>query len=160
MSNERDPANSDEQPKPTKGPGEVEPLLRPARRSRLLARLRNYLVAGIVVTAPIGITMWVLWAFVNFIDEKVLPLLPPEYNPERYLPFSIFLGRLYNRIGERILERMPVVRHIYGALKQVFESILAQKRGAFREVVLVEYPRPGSWVIGFVTSTSTGEIQN
>jgi len=181
MSEERAPANPDEQPKPADGPGEGEPLVRPARRSRLLARLRNYLVTGIVITAPIGITIWVLWAFVNFVDEKVLPLVPPEYNPERYLPFSIpgigliillavltligwtfsgFLGRLYNRIGERIFERMPVVRHIYGALKQVFESILAQKSGAFRQVVLVEYPRQGMWVIGFVTSTSTGEIQN
>jgi uncharacterized membrane protein len=55
---------------------------------------------------------------------------------------------------------MPIVRHIYGALKQVFESVLAQKKGAFRQVVLVEYPRRGAWVIGFVTSTSTGEIQN
>lgn len=167
------------EPPPTLANGER--LILPAKRPGVVTRLRNYLVAGIVVTAPIGITLWLLWAFVNFVDKKVLPLVPPEYNPETYLPFSIpgiglvivlvvltfigwtfsgFLGRLYVRLGERILERVPVVRHIYGALKQVFEAVLAQKSGAFREVVLVEYPHTGVWIIGFVTSTSMGEIQN
>lgn len=180
MSDEK-PQGSAETPESAPPPFGSEPLIRPPKRPGFLTRLRLYLMTGIVVTAPIGITIWLLWAFVTFVDEKVMPLVPPKYNPETYLPFSIpgiglvlvlvmltfigwafsgFLGRLYVRIGERILERVPVVRHIYGALKQVFEAVLAQKSGAFREVVLVEYPRHGIWVIGFVTSTSKGEVQN
>ena len=157
------------------------PLIRPPKKTGLMGRLRTYLLAGIVVTAPIGITIWVLWAFVNFVDEKVMPLVPDSYIPETYLPFSIpgiglilllitltlvgmtfsgFVGRLYIRVGERIVDRMPVVRHLYGALKQILEAELSQQSGAFREVVLVEYPRRGCWVIGFVTMTSAGEVQN
>ncbi len=170
------PPKSDDPP-----PQPHEPLIRPARRGGLLGRLRTYLLAGIIVTAPIGITMWILWAFVNFVDEKVMPLVPEKYNPETYLPFSVpgiglivllvtliligmmfsgFLGRVYIRIGERIVDRVPVVRHLYGALKQILEAVLAQQSGAFREVVLIEYPRRGIWVIGFVTKTSEGEIQH
>ena len=170
-----DKAGKGSEPKLPRGP-----LMRPAKRG-LLARLRNYLITGILVTAPIGITIWLIWAFVNFVDGTVMPLVPEKYNPETYLPFSVpglgvilvlavliligmvfrsFLGRFVVRLGERLLDRMPVVRHVYGALKQVFEAVLAQESGAFREVVLVEYPRRGIWVIGFVTSTSQGEIQN
>ncbi len=172
-----DPSPSSE----SEGSRAHEPLIRPPKKSGLLARLRTYLLAGIVVTAPIGITCWILWAFVNFVDEKVMPLVPDKYNPETYLPFSVpgiglilllvtltligmtfsgFVGRLYIRIGERIVDRMPVVRHLYGALKQILEAVLSQQSGAFREVVLVEYPRRGCWVIGFVTMTSVGEVQN
>jgi uncharacterized membrane protein len=169
---------------PTPGPEgspAPEPLIRPAKKPSLMGRLRNYLLAGILVTAPIGITFWILWAFVSFVDEKVMPLVPAKYDPETYLPFSVpgiglilllvtltligmmfsgFFGRLYVRIGERIVDRMPVVRHIYGALKQILEAVISQQSGAFREVVLIEYPRRGCWVIGFVTKTSEGEVQN
>jgi uncharacterized membrane protein len=168
-------------PPESEGTPAHEPLIRPSKKSGLMGRLRTYLLAGVIVTAPIGITIWILWAFVNFVDEKVMPLVPDKYNPETYLPFSVpgiglilllatltligmtfsgFVGRLYVRIGERIVERMPVVRHLYGALKQILEAVLSQQSGAFREVVLVEYPRRGCWVIGFVTTTSVGEVQN
>lgn len=162
---------------------EVEPPLtgfKPPKRG-LFARLRNYLITGILVSAPISITVWLIWGFIAFVDHSVLPLVPAKYNPENYLPFSVpglgvvimlialtvigmlfsgFVGRFYLRLGERLLDRMPVVRHIYGALKQVFEAVLSQSGRAFREVVLVEYPRRGMWVIGFVTSTTKGEVQN
>lgn len=168
-------------PPESEGAPAHEPLILPPKKPGLMGRLRTYLLAGVVVTAPIGITIWILWAFVNFVDEKVMPLVPVKYNPETYLPFSVpgiglilllvtltligmtfsgFIGRLYLRIGERIVERMPVVRHLYGALKQILEAVLSQQSGAFREVVLVEYPRRGCWVIGFVTMTSEGEVQN
>ncbi|MCZ6721612.1 MAG: DUF502 domain-containing protein [Proteobacteria bacterium] len=176
MSDKSDPP-SDKKPE---GQWPRGPLIQPAKKT-LLRRLRNYLVTGIIVTAPIGITLWLIWAFVSFVDQKILPLLPEKYRPEEILQFSVpgigvlivlvflilagmftsgFVGRFYLRIGERLLDRMPVVRHVYGALKQVFEAVLSQKERAFREVVLVEYPRRGIWVLGFVTSTSKGEIQN
>ena len=104
-----------------------------------------------------------------------------KYNPETYLPFSLpglgllilfialtligaltagLIGRWVVRTGERILNRMPVVRSVYSAIKQIFETILAQQSNAFREAVLIEYPRRGIWAIGFITGTTKGEVQN
>ena len=145
------------------------------------ARMRNYFLTGIIVTAPISITLYVSWQFISFIDRQVTPLIPPNYNPETYLPFGLpglglvvmvvalmiigalaagFIGRWFMRASENLLERMPVVRTIYSALKQVFETVFAEKSKAFREVVLIEYPRRGIWVIGFATGTTKGEVQN
>jgi uncharacterized membrane protein len=71
-----------------------------------------------------------------------------------------FFGRLAMRTGERILGRMPVIRGVYGALKQIFETVLAHKSTSFREAVLVEYPRRGIWAIAFVSGRTEGEVQN
>ncbi len=145
-----------------------------------LGRLRNYFLAGILVTAPIAITLFLTWSFLEYIDGKVARLLPARYNPDTYLPFSVpgigllvaivffilvgwftrnFLGRLVIRASEYVVDRMPVVRSIYGALKQFFETMMAGKSQAFREVVMFQYPRPGIWVIGFVSGTTEGEVQ-
>lgn len=142
-------------------------------------RLRAYFIAGVLITAPIGITIYLAWKFITFVDDSVRALIPPAYNPENYLRFTIpgiglvvvlvgltligattanVLGRFFLGLSERILNRMPVVRGIYGAVKQVFETVLAQQSGAFREVVLVEFPRPGAWTIGFITGTTRGEV--
>ncbi len=150
------------------------------RTPGLLARLRNYLFAGIIVTAPIAITIFLVVQVVNFFDTRVDRLLPQQYNPETYLPFSLpglgfltmivvlifigwfaagLVGRSIMRSGERLLDRMPVIRSVYGTLKQIFETVLAQSSRSFREVVLVEYPRRGIWALGFVTGGTTGEVQ-
>ena len=121
------------------------------------------------------------WAFINLVDETVTPLIPAQYNPETYLPFSIpglgllvllisvtligamtagLLGRYLVRTGEGLLNRMPVIRSVYNATKQIFETVLAQQSQAFREAVLVEYPRRGIWAIGFITGTTKEEVQN
>jgi uncharacterized membrane protein len=147
----------------------------------LLARLRAYFLTGVIVTAPISITIFLVWQFVTFVDSQVGGLIPARYNPETYLPFSLpglgllvmlaFLtlvgmltaglaGRTLVRMGERLLSRMPVVRSVYGTLKQIFETVFAQSSRSFREVVLLEYPRRGIWAIGFVTGTTRGEIQD
>ncbi len=152
-----------------------------ASRSRLLARLRNHFLASIIVTAPIAITIWLSWQFIIFVDDTVKPHIPDVYNPETYLPFSLpglglvvvvlaltaigalaagLTGRAFVRMGERILARMPVVRSVYSALKQVFETVFAEKSEAFRQVVLIEYPRKGSWALGFATGTTKGEVQH
>lgn len=152
-----------------------------APRMTMLGRLRAYFFAGILVTAPAAITFYVAWLFIGFIDKQVTSLLPGRYNPNEILPFSIpglgliilivflvmvgafaagFLGRFAVRTGENLLARMPVIRSVYGAVKQIFETVLATKSTAFRQVVLVEYPRRGIWAIGFVSGITEGEVQN
>ncbi|MDA1090866.1 MAG: DUF502 domain-containing protein [Proteobacteria bacterium] len=144
-------------------------------------RMRAYFFAGILVTAPISITLYLAWLFIGFVDSKVTPLLPVKYNPETYLPFAVpgvgllililalmiigaltagFMGRLWMRLSERVLARMPVIRNVYSAFKQIFETVFADKSSAFREAVLVEYPRRGMWAIAFITGRTEGEVQN
>ena len=144
-------------------------------------RMRAYFFAGILVIAPISITLYLAWLFIGFVDNRVTPLLPANYNPETYLPFALpglglvilvivltltgaltagFMGRMWLRISERFLARMPVIRNIYSAVKQIFETVLADHSKAFREAVLVEYPRRGIWAIAFITGRTEGEVQN
>lgn len=154
-------------------------LVEPAKKPGALARLRTYFLTGIVITAPIGITIYLTYVFIDFVDANVTPLIPARYNPETYLPFGVpglglfvavfvliligfltanFLGRSFLHFGERIVSRMPVVRSVYTALKQIMETVLAQSSSSFREVVLIEYPRKGLWAIAFVTSEAKGEV--
>lgn len=147
----------------------------------LMARLRAYFFAGVLIVAPISITFYIAWLVISFVDTRVDRLIPPAYNPERYLPFSIpglgflilivsliligwttagLIGRLFTRLSEGVVERMPVIRSIYGATKQVFETLFAQQRTSFKEVVLLQFPREGMWRIGFVTGTIPGATQN
>ena len=147
----------------------------------LMARLRGYLFAGILVTAPISITVYLTYVFLTFVDSKVVHLLPKDWYDALYgattfpglgLVISIagfiiigwfttnFLGRLIIRISEYIVDRMPVIRTLYSAIKQIFETIMASQSSAFREVVMLEYPRKGVWSIGFVTGISEGEVQS
>jgi len=147
----------------------------------LFARLRAYFFAGILVTAPIGITLYLTWLIIDFVDGQVTPLIPARYNPETYLPFGVpglglvvavialtligaltagLLGRWLVRLSDRLMQRMPVVRNIHSALKQILETVLAQQSKAFRQVVLVEYPRRGMWAMGFLTGETVGEVQN
>lgn len=153
---------------------------RPIGRVSLGARLRNYFLAGILATAPISITLYIAWRFITWVDEGVFALLPPEYNPETYLPFSIpgvgliialvavtligaitagLLGRLIRQMMEAVLNRLPIVRTIYNLIKQVTETALANRAQAFRECALVEYPRKGSWTVGFITGTTYSEFE-
>lgn len=157
----------------------ITKLVEPAPKVGLLARLRNYFLTGIVITAPIGITIYLTYVFVDFVDANITPFIPARYNPETYLPFSVpglgllvavillifigfltanFLGRSLLHFGERIVARMPVVRTVYSALKQIIETVLKQSSTSFREVVLIEYPRKGLWAIAFVTSEAEGEV--
>jgi len=171
---------TDKNSTPETGSRERPVLIKPARKRGLLARLRTYFLTGIVVSAPVGITIWLIWLFVAFVDHTVVPLIPDAYNPSDALGVSVpgigvivvllvvtitgflvtnFFGRFMVRMGENMVARVPVVRTIYGVLKQIFDAVLAQSEGAFREVVLIEYPRKGIWVLGFVTSNTQGEVQ-
>jgi uncharacterized membrane protein len=149
-------------------------------RLGLWARLRGYFFAGMLVTAPIAITVYIALLLISFVDERVFALIPPVYNPETYLPFSVpgigvvlmliiltligavaagYLGKLLLRLSDRLLNRMPVVRSIYGVAKQVVETVVSNKSVAFREVVLIEYPRSGIWTIGFLTGRTINQIR-
>lgn len=147
-----------------------------------LGRLRGYFLAGILITAPISITIYLTWAFLNMIDSRVRKIIPFEkLLPPEHLSYAVpgigiviaiaffilvgffarnFLGRLAIRISEYIVHKMPVIRTVYAAIKQIFETIMASKSQAFREVVMLEYPRKGVWAIGFVTGRTEGEVQD
>ncbi len=153
----------------------------PHHRRSFWLRCRNYFITGIIVVAPIALTIYLVSLVVNLIDEKIVPLIPLRYNPETYLPFAIpgigvlifvivltiigwlttgLVGRTIVRVGENLLDRMPVVRSIYSALKQIFETVFTQNSRAFRDVVLIPYPRQGCWALGFATGTTKGEVQD
>lgn len=143
----------------------------------LMARLRAYFFAGVLITAPISITFYLAWMFISFVDEKVTPLIPDAYNPQRWgvpgvglliivVALTVigaltagWVGRTLLKLSERVLSQMPVIRSIYSATKQIFETVLAQKSNAFREVVLIEYPRRGIWTLAFLSGTTSGEVQ-
>ena len=150
-------------------------------RLTTFARLRAYFLTGLVITAPIAITLWVVWWFVCWVDGLVKPLLPSASNPDNYLPMAIpgfgliiaifglvligalaanFFGRAVIRVWDRVLNRMPVVRNIYKALKQIFETAVTPGGFSFHKVGLIEFPRPGLWSIVFVARnlSSDGEI--
>ncbi len=158
----------------------AEPVRQPFQLG-LVARLRAYFLAGVLVTAPVAITFYIVWLIVTFVDARVGRLIPARYHPEAYLPFGIpglglviavvvliligavtagYVGRIVLRINDALLARMPVVRSIYGATKQIFETVLAHKSTAFRQVCLIEYPRRGIWSIGFITGKTVGEVQD
>jgi uncharacterized membrane protein len=159
-------------------PGLLMALDRPGPGG-LTHRLRNYLLAGIVVSAPITITLFIVWQVLTYIDLTVTPFIPTAYNPTTYLPFGLpglglvvmlglliligwaaagIVGASIMRTSEQLLDRTPIVRGIYSTLKQLFETALSQSSRTFREVVLIEYPRPGIWSVGFVTGEPSADI--
>jgi uncharacterized membrane protein len=150
-------------------------------RLRLRDRLRTSFLAGVLVTGPVALTIYLAWIFVHGVDSLVGALVPDRYNPAHYLPVYIpglglvvaiialtligalttnVLGRFFVRIGERILHRMPFIRGLYSATKQIFETVLAKQSTTFREVVLVEYPRRDLWTVAFVTTRPEGEVKD
>lgn len=152
---------------PTNAPAPPKP------KGRLLTALRNWFFAGLVVAAPLGITLWLVWSFVVFVDGAINPLLPAAWDPENWLGFPLpglgiiivvvgltllgaivanLFGRTMVRVGELVLARVPLVRSIYSVIKQVVETLASNDSSSFKEAVLVEYPGKGLWVIGFVTS--------
>lgn len=146
----------------------------------MLRWLRNRFLTGLVVAAPIGITVWLIYTFVAFVDRVIKPLIPDRYNPETYLPIGIpgmgvliavlgltllgalaanFFGRTLIDIGERIVNGVPLIRNIYSALKQIIETVFQGQQNSFKEVVLVEYPMEGSYAVAFVASEGRGVIK-
>ena len=151
----------------------------PKRRRSLFAALRASFLTGLVVIAPIGLTIWLIWTIVGWIDGWVLPLIPAPYRPEEYIGtnlrglgviiFLVFtvivgwlakglIGRSLIRWAESIVDRLPLVRSVYGGVKQIAETIFAQTSSNFDRACLIQYPRPGVWAIAFISTSAKGEI--
>lgn len=159
------------------------------RRPGIVSRLRASFLTGLVVIAPVGLTIWLIWSVVGWIDGFVLPLVPEAYHPDRMLQdflgydpdvqinvrglgvviFLIFtvivgwmakglIGRSLIRFAESLVERTPVVRTIYSGIKQISETIFAQSERSFEKACLIEYPRRGIWALGFISTTTKGEV--
>lgn len=145
----------------------------------LAQRLRNDFLTGLVVVLPMFLTGYLLWATIGFVDAKVIPLIPRAYNPENvfgrhifglgvlvFLVFTTLVGALAKGyagrqillLGESLVDRTPIVRPIYNALKQIVEAIFGTSGPSFQQVCLVEYPRSGLWSIGFIANDTRGEI--
>lgn len=154
------------------------------RRGRFSA-LRGNFLTGLIVIAPIGLTIWLIWSVIGVIDSWVLPFIPNAYNPALFIAryfnvnidirglgvvffliFTVFvgwlakglIGRSLLRWSEHVVQSLPVVRSIYGGLKQITETVLAQGASSFDKACLVEYPRRGIWAIAFVSTEAKGEI--
>jgi uncharacterized membrane protein len=157
------------------------------RRARF-GGLRTSFLTGLVVIAPIGLTVWLVWSVIGWVDGFVLPFVPSAYHPDNilntlfgidtvinirgfgvvfFLVFTIVVGWTAKGLigksmlgwGESLVDRMPVVRSIYNGLKQIAETVFAQSETSFDTACLVAYPRPGIWAIAFISTSAKGEIQ-
>jgi uncharacterized membrane protein len=169
------------------GPEEAQSGLRlavevePAHHVGLGTRLRNYFLTGLVVVGPITITLYIAWYVINSFDVWVKPYIPKIYNPDNYLPFALpgagllfvtimlvmigalaanLIGRWLISAGEMMLDRMPIVRSVYKALKQIFESVVPTTgtENPFQKVALMEFPSAGIYSLVFVTGAAAAEI--
>ena len=151
-------------------------MVKKQKKRSILAKIRNYFIAGVVVLIPIGITIY-LTLFLVSITSKILP---KEINPNHYLPYNIpgveilmsvilitligflslsFIGKRLLDVFNNILKKIPILRTIYSAIVQMTETF-TKSDNKKKNVVLVEYPRKGSWAVGFATRENTGEISN
>jgi uncharacterized membrane protein len=145
-----------------------------------MAPLRKWFFAGLLVVLPVAITVWVLQWIVGTLDQTLL-ILPVAWHPDRLFGIHIpglgvvlalgillvvgaitsnFIGRRLLAWSDRLMNRIPVVRSIYSGVKQVSDTLFSESGNAFRTAVLVQWPRPGVWTIGFVTGSPGGDVAN
>ena len=144
----------------------------------MVTTLRRYLIAGLLVWIPLGITIWVLKLLVDLMDQTLL-LMPAGYQTEALLGFHVpglgiiltiaillvtgalaanFVGRKLLRLGDVALGRIPIVRSIYGGVKQISDTLFSPEGKAFRRAVLVRYPHAGTWTVALMTGTPRHEV--
>lgn len=145
------------------------------KKKSLTLKLRNYFFTGVIVLVPIGFTLYLSKFLINFSTK----LVPAGLNPNTYLPYSIpgieiiltiifitivgglslsFIGKKFLQLVDDLFKRIPILRTIYSAIGQMTDSFREQE-GNKKSVVLVEYPRKGSWAVGFATKENNGEIK-
>jgi len=163
----------------------TEPL--PSRRRGILGRLRASFLTGLVVVLPVGLTAYFAWTLVGWIDGWILPLIPAHLQPEAFveryfgpdanfpvrgvgvLVFLVFtvmigwlakglFGRSVIKMGEEMVDRMPIIRSVYGGIKQVAETFFNKTEKSFDQVCLLEFPRSGTWALGFISTKPKGEV--
>ncbi|MFZ4529715.1 MULTISPECIES: DUF502 domain-containing protein [Undibacterium] len=142
--------------------------------------MRKYFLTGLLILVPLAITLWVLHAIISTMDQSLL-LLPPQWRPKELFGFQMlgfgavltvliifltgllaqnFIGNYVVRVWEGLLKRIPIVNSIYSSVKQVSDTLFSSSGNAFRKAVLIEYPRQGSWSIGFLTGVPGGDVVN
>ena len=143
-------------------------------------KLKHYFVTGLLVVVPVALTLLVIRWLVGLMDHMLMTMLPEVLRPEELYGLHIpgiglvvtllvilligvlaanIFGRSLVTFSERLVDRIPVVKGVYMLFKQVSDTVLKRDRGAFRKVVLIEYPRKGIWAVAFVTGVSEGEVQ-
>ena len=151
----------------------------PKKRRGLFASFRASFLTGLVVIAPIGLTLWLIWTVAGWVDGWVLPFVPAWLRPDQYVGLNIrgigvfvflvftvivgwmakgLIGRSMISWAEGLVQGLPVVRSIYNGLKQIAETVFAQSETSFDKACLVEYPRKGIWAIAFISTSAKGEI--
>ena len=162
-----------------KTPDEMIPDMGKPKPIGLFAWLRGRFFAGMVIAAPLAATFFILQFLITFIDNRVGPLLPPILKPETYTNYAIpgfgvlvlvialtilgavtanLIGRSLLSFTDRVFSRIPIVRNVYAAIKQLTEVLANNQQASFDRCVMIEYPKTGSWCIGFVSSHAKGEI--
>ncbi|PKA39624.1 DUF502 domain-containing protein [Rhizobium sullae] len=148
-------------------------------RLPIATRMRNNFLAGLIICAPIAITLWLTWSVVRWADSWVKPYIPARYDPDSYLNFAVpgsglviamifitiigflgknLIGQTIVQFGESVVRRVPLVRSIYKSVKQIFETVLKEQSNSFKKVGLIEYPSPGLWALVFIATDAKGEI--
>ena len=145
----------------------------------VISKLKTYLFTGILVTTPVTITFYMAYELLTWMDKWTKSLIPPQMSSTGilyYIPgFGIavlisaliiigmfttgFIGKFFVRLGDYIVSKMPLVSSVYSLLKQLFETVLSPKSQSFKEAVLIEYPRKGIWIIGFLATEAKGELK-
>ncbi len=148
-------------------------------KQTFIQRTRANFFTGLILVLPVGITFYLVWATVTFIDDIIVPWLPKQLTPNGVFAQNVpgfgvlfflivltiigalakgFLGRQIIRLGESLVSKTPIIRTIYKAIKQIAETVLNQNNQSFQKACLIEYPRPGIWAIAFVSVNATGEV--
>ncbi len=146
----------------------------------MFAKIKNYLLTGVLVSAPVFITFWIVYSLVKFFDQLITPLIPFYINPNYYLPrdvpglgliiligLLVFIGFIAASVfgcfiirkTVSLISKIPLIKIFYKTIKQIIETIFKNNSNAFRDVVLLEYPRKGVWVLGFTTGEVKGVVE-
>ena len=149
-------------------------------RTKFFQRTRNNFLTGLIVITPIITTAYIIWTVINYIDTRILPLVPDNYNPNNLVGQNIpglgvliffvfttivgaltkgFFGKRIVLFTEKLLSKTPIVRTLYNSLKQIIETIFNNKNDSFKNACLIEYPRKGIWIIAFVATDTIGEVK-
>lgn len=147
------------------------------KNTSLGGKIKNYFFTGVIVSAPVAITIYMSYHLVVWINDVTSRLIPQKWVIGNFVPYAVpglglllllvvlffigmlttgYVGRFFVNLWEKIIRKMPIISSIYSLIKQIFETFLSQKNRSFSEVVLVEYPRKGLWTIAFVSKRETG----
>lgn len=158
----------------------IQEKQRPSFFGYVVSKLKTYLFTGILVTAPVAITFYMAYELFLWTDKWSRALIPPQMTAHEFAPYipglgvavliialiligmftTGFIGKFFVRLGDFIVSKMPLISSIYSLLKQLFETIFSPKSQSFKEAVLIEYPRKGLWVIGFLAGETSSELQS